>query len=190
MPRRRPFWVWIASCVILGDLLLFVPWLVAQAIASADGSPSGNVYFGHHPQYVFTGNAIAEMGGRATWFVPVDALAVIGLAVPMLAIIFPIVVAAHRTGERQQIRTCPEQKWLNRLRAGVCPECSYDLRATPEKGHALLPRCPECGCLVREVAAARQATVRQMWAKFGEPPEHPLTVQFADPAATFESLRM
>jgi hypothetical protein len=32
-----------------------------------------------------------------------------------------------------------------RRSAGLCPQCGYDLRATPTKGEALLNRCPECG---------------------------------------------
>ena len=28
---------------------------------------------------------------------------------------------------------------------GHCPACGYDLRAAPEPGGVLLPRCPECG---------------------------------------------
>jgi hypothetical protein len=37
--------------------------------------------------------------------------------------------------------------WRRRFRIpeGCCPKCGYDLRATPEKGGALLSRCPECG---------------------------------------------
>jgi len=42
--------------------------------------------------------------------------------------------------------------WLRRRvrqrrlgRPGLCRECSYDLRATPEEGGELLERCPECG---------------------------------------------
>jgi hypothetical protein len=34
---------------------------------------------------------------------------------------------------------------LRRMSKGLCPNCGYDLRATPEKGAALLERCPECG---------------------------------------------
>jgi hypothetical protein len=31
------------------------------------------------------------------------------------------------------------------LKLGICPECGYDLRATPESGGRMLKACPECG---------------------------------------------
>lgn len=33
-------------------------------------------------------------------------------------------------------------------RAGCCAKCGYDLRSVPEKGGALLERCPECGMVM------------------------------------------
>lgn len=37
----------------------------------------------------------------------------------------------------------------NRRRKGLCEECGYDLRATPEAGGTLLGCCPECGAIPR-----------------------------------------
>jgi hypothetical protein len=53
------------------------------------------------------------------------------------------------------------RRWLARTRRlrlarGLCPWGTYDLRATPEPGRALLDRCPECG-----QPAERQRTTTQ-----------------------------
>jgi hypothetical protein len=44
--------------------------------------------------------------------------------------------------------------WPRRPKAGLCPACGYDLRATPRDGGALLDRCPECGALAKPVQLA------------------------------------
>lgn len=54
-------------------------------------------------------------------------------AVALLAGALPAVVVARWLRSRR------------RRRAGLCPNCGYDMRATPERGGAVLDRCPECG---------------------------------------------
>lgn len=44
------------------------------------------------------------------------------------------------------VRQIPTRAQRRRAR-GLCPQCGYDVRATPEGG-ALLARCPECGTVI------------------------------------------
>lgn len=44
------------------------------------------------------------------------------------------------------LRQIPSRAQRRRAR-GLCPQCGYDVRATPE-GRTLLPRCPECGTAI------------------------------------------
>jgi hypothetical protein len=47
-------------------------------------------------------------------------------------------------------RRMRKQRRLARQSAGLCPECGYDLRATPD-------RCPECGAAVRALKPAERS---------------------------------
>jgi hypothetical protein len=67
-------------------------------------------------------------------------------AVIVATLILPLSALRRRLRDRRLIRQ------------GRCRACGYDLRATPQEGGALLPRCPECGTIppARPAGAARQ----------------------------------
>lgn len=65
---------------------------------------------------VLTVTQTTKVTGIAWWMI------VTILSIPL---IFPMIFSQHRIRRK-------------RLGAGLCPECGYDLRATPD-------RCPECG---------------------------------------------
>jgi hypothetical protein len=67
-----------------------------------------------------------------TWTVQIN--------VPHWALLLPLC-----PGPYLAFRNFNKFKRSRRLKQCHCPECGYDLRATPEKGGALLDRCPECG---------------------------------------------
>ena len=57
---------------------------------------------------------------------------------------FPAVLLAAPKLERWWVRRYRQRAWSR----GRCPECGYDLRATPE-------RCPECGTAFADLLATR-----------------------------------
>jgi hypothetical protein len=71
------------------------------------------------------------------------------LAVGVLSLAVALVIGILQA-MRRRIR--------KRIERGLCPNCGYDLRATPDGGGAVLSRCPECGSdnYIAQLAAARE----------------------------------
>jgi hypothetical protein len=74
------------------------------------------------------------IGAVTLWYVADATLRFAGLVV---AGVVGIAIAQARWSENRR-----------RARVGLCPQCGYDLRASPE-------RCPECGRVVVSVPAQR-----------------------------------
>ena len=92
--------------------------------------------------FICTGLALASVLAAAVlgWWSRADA----GFRLTMAALVLGA-AAALVLGARHRLRTQRADLAARRLSAGRCPVCSYDLRATPNAGGALLDRCPECG---------------------------------------------
>ena len=76
--------------------------------------------------------ASVHLGGE--WLVSGRLPAWVKLGV--LLAVFAVVLASAWYGHDR--RRAIARRQLSRLNHGLCPECGYDLRASPE-------RCPECG---------------------------------------------
>lgn len=93
---------------------------------------------------------------RRNWFKWVCALSPLAAAVLVLRIrdrwegvqVDLLVITGGFTGGviYWLVRRIPSRA-QRRLARGLCPQCGYDIRATPEGG-TLLPRCPECGTVI------------------------------------------
>lgn len=75
---------------------------------------------------------------------------ILSLLVALLVLVLRDIVRSWWTGQREpwpwQWRL---RRAIRRYRNGLCVACGYDLRADPEGGGVLLPRCPECGTPTR-----------------------------------------
>jgi hypothetical protein len=115
-----------------GDSLVAVPagrWEVAAAdVAWYDpslwASETGPSQFGHSRDVFAMGSGTVVI---RRWWAPHWSLAAATWVFAAASVVPP------RLRERR------------RAKAGLCPCCGYDLRATPDGRGPLLDRCPECG---------------------------------------------
>jgi hypothetical protein len=110
------------------NLLTALPLLLcAVAVALAY---SGEIYhFSHRPRWSFEGKQVRitiHRGIDRLWYGKVYWVLLFGLALPAGRVI---------RGRVRQLNTYFAGR---RVVRGLCPECGYDVRATPD-------RCPECG---------------------------------------------
>jgi hypothetical protein len=117
-------------------------WAPSRATSAYAAWAAGWVRAGHHAEFC---NAAGIMAGRAQGWDWASSLSVPAgvpradrryywLVLPcwMAATLFAL-LPAQRTWAMARHRSV-----ARRAKAGLCPECGYDLRATPD-------RCPECG---------------------------------------------
>jgi len=87
--------------------------------------------------------ALTSGSSLGFYFSHSELLRLIGVPLWSLALLFAILPALHLGAAIRSRR---------HRRAGRCPRCGYDLRATPE-------RCPECGVLTAETQRTQSTAV-------------------------------
>ena len=150
----------LAPRVGLALVLSFVPLVVWCLILARYATPGGYLLLGNH--WLAHGDCVSEVGGRATYWIPVGGLAAVGVLAVMAYAAAAVVMMIVADAARWRVRLGMETRWLKRLNSGVCPECGYDMRATPQ-------RCPECGCEMVAKSRVYRKWVRQMRRRWAMP---------------------
>ena len=126
-----------SALLFLATLLLFLhgKWgLISMPFGLHLQFWDSELYFGQGPVHGKTAS-ILNLAGVAWLRVEQGALVGWRLHIPYLAV---ICVAAVPLFAKSLMWTNRARVARSRIRRGLCPQCGYDLCATPE-------RCPECG---------------------------------------------